>query len=130
MVSRVRGSDHVYLDVLMVDDQLNVASSTADVLRSDGLVVETATTVDDALQVIASSDIQCVILDHHLAGDDGGRLLDSAGHLPPVIVMSGMDRDALVEMQATYGNQLFACLTKPVGPLTLIETVRSAIGSK
>jgi len=116
-------------DVLVVDDQPDVASSTADILRSDGLSAETAATVDEALQIITIRDVRCIILDHQIVGD-GETLLAGGRDLPPVIVMSGTDPDSLAEIEAVHGNRLFACMAKPVPPLDLIQVVRAAIANR
>lgn len=117
------------IDVLVVDDQADVASSTADILGYEGLNTTAVGTVDDALRVISTGEVRCVILDHHLVGEDGERLLAVGRYLPPVVVISGMDSDSLAEVHAAHRDRLFACLAKPVPPLKLIEVVRAAIAS-
>lgn len=129
MASSNPTSGAVRIDVLVVDDQPSVATSTADILRSEGFHAETAQTVEDALQVIASSDVGTVIVDHQIA-DNGESLLTRGLDLPPVIVMSGMGRSELAKVQAAHGDRLFACLAKPVPPLDLIEVVRAAIANR
>jgi len=115
------------LDVLVVDDEPEVAWSTAEVLRVEGLKVAIAPTIEAGLQVIDTREVRSVILDHHLAGDDGERFLTMRRHIPPVIVMTGIGRDALADLQATHGERLFACLAKPVPPVKLIEVVKAAM---
>ena len=117
------------LDVLVVDDQADVASSTADVFRAVGLSAATAATVEDALHMINTRVVKSVIVDHQIA-DNEDTFLATGRDLPPVIVVSGMDRASLAEVQAVHGHRLFACLAKPVPPLTLIEVVRAAIESQ
>jgi len=124
----VPGADRI--DVLVVDDDPDVASSSAEIFLADGIRATTAATVDEALQVLARCEVRSIILDHHLAADDGDSLLAMGRDLPPVIVMSGIGRHALAEVQAEHGEQLFACLVKPVPPLQLIEVVRTAIASR
>jgi DNA-binding NtrC family response regulator len=115
-------------DVLVVDDEPDVASSTADILASAGLAVGVAGTVDDATSMLVAHDVRSVILDHHLVGEDGERFLTQVIDLPAVIVMSGLGRVVLGQLQENYGDRLFACLAKPVPPVTLIEVVRKALG--
>lgn len=114
------------VDVLVVEDEPDVASSTADIFRSEGLNATIAATVEEALTVLATYDVRSIILDHQIV-DNGDSLLAEDRHLPPVIVMSGMDRDELEELQNLHGARLFACLTKPVPPSHLIDVVKSAI---
>jgi DNA-binding NtrC family response regulator len=122
------GADH--LDVLVVDDEPNVASSTADVLRLAGFNVATAATVEEALQLIATREVRSVILDHHIAGEEGGGFLDQSRELPSIIVMSGWDRSVLAEFQDAHGEQLFACLAKPVRAPDLIDVITAAVGDR
>lgn len=117
------------LDVLIVEDDPNVAETTAEILRSEGLTASTASTVGDALEVLSSRVVRSVVLDHQIAGEDGESFLEQGGLLPPVVVMSGIGREALAGLQAAYGDRLFALLAKPVPPGTLIEVVMAAIES-
>lgn len=130
LVGDEQHSGEGFVDVLVVDDESNVAQTTVDILRSEGLTASTAATVEEALAVIGSCKVRTVIVDHHIAGEDGVSILDKGGELPPVIVMSGMDRDALAELEATHGDRLFACLAKPVPPRNLIEVVKVAISRR
>jgi DNA-binding response OmpR family regulator len=115
--------------VLVVDDRPDEACSTAQVLCSVAFNTAIATTVQVALQVMATHDVRSVILDHHLVGDDRESFLERGRVLPPVIVVSGMGRDAVAELHAVHGDQLFTCLTKAVAALYLIEVVSFAIGN-
>lgn len=117
------------LDVLVVDDEPNVAQTTVEILRSEGLTAVTAATVGDALAVLESRKVRSVVLDHQIAGEDGASFLEKGSDLPPVIVMSGMSRDGLAGLEKSHGDRLFACLGKPVPPRNLIEVVRAAIES-
>ena len=92
------------LDVLVVDDEPDVASSTADILRSEGMTAGTAGTVEEARQLIATREVRSIILDHQIAGN-GESLLAGDLDLPPIVVMSGMDRDALDELQVLHGGR-------------------------
>jgi len=116
------------VDVLVIDDAVDVAESTADVLRSAGLSVATASNVPEARAIVAERHVRAVIVDHSTgewAGSAPEPLPDTA---PPVIVVSGMGRDNIEELEARHGDCLFACLAKPVSPGTLIEVVRAALG--
>jgi len=121
----VPGADRI--DVLVVDDDPDVASSSAEIFLADGMMAATAATVEEALKVVATREVQSIILDHQLAGDDGESFLAKGRDLPPVIVMSGIGRDALAELQAAHGERLFACLAKPVPPPELIRVVKAAL---
>jgi len=117
------------IDVLVVEDQPDLARSTAEVLRTEGFIVATAGTVEEALRLIATRDVRSVILDHQLGGEDGDRFLRDGFDLPPVVAVTGMGPDLLADLRATHGDRLFACLAKPVRPTDLIKVVTAAIGS-
>jgi len=119
------------IDVLMVEDEPSVSSTTQEILDAAGLRVTIANTVDDALVVIAGGGVGVVILDHQIAGEDGERFLTQAvGPLPPVIVMSGLGTYVLDRFRAAHAAQIFACLSKPVSPPELIATVRAASAAR
>ena len=53
-------------DVMVVDDDENVGTSTAEVLRSDGLREALAVTVEEARELLERGQVGCLIFDHHL----------------------------------------------------------------
>jgi DNA-binding response OmpR family regulator len=115
------------IDVLVVEDEWDVASTTAEILEQAGFRAEIASTLDEALAFTARYQVRSIVLDHQLADDDAGAFLDTATGLPPVVVVSGVGRDVLAELEEAYGAQLFACRSKPVPPPELIEVVRAAV---
>lgn len=117
------------LAVLVVDDEPEVAWSTAEILRSEGLEALTAGDLDEARRVLASRCVRSIILDQQIAGA-GESLLTEQRDLPPVIVVSGIGRESLEELRRTHPDRLFACLAKPVSPFQLIEVVKAAIAGK
>jgi CheY-like chemotaxis protein len=122
-------SDPDRLDVLVVDDGQIMADTTADILRSVGLIVSIAGNLKEALDVIATRPVGTVILDHHLRGENGESFLIKGRQLPPVIVVSGMGQEVLKAYETIYGDQVYACLAKPVAPPVLISTVLGALAS-
>ncbi len=129
--SATAGTASSTIDVLMVEDEPSVSSTTREILDTVGLHVRIATTVDDALDLIAGGGIGVVILDYQIAGEDGERLLaEVSGPLPPVIVMSGLGPDVLDRFRAAHAAQVFACLSKPVSPSELVATVRAASAAR
>lgn len=123
------------VDVLVVDDEPEVASSTADVLRSEGLEVLTAGNLDEARRVLAGRGVRSVILDQQITGAEipgagGESLLGEGLDLPPVIVVSGIGKDSLEELHRAHSDRLFACLAKPVSPFRLIEVVKAAVSGR
>lgn len=117
------------VDVLVLDDAADVAESTADVLRSAGLSVATASSVPEARRIAAERRVRAAIVDHSTAEWAGSADEPTRDTAPPIIVVSGMGRDSIEELQALRGDCLFACLAKPVPPGALIEVVRAALGA-
>jgi len=115
------------IDVLVVDDEWNVASTTAEILERAGLRAATAQTLEEALHVVESRRVRSIVLDHLLAQDDASDFLDAAADLPPVIVVSGVGRDVLAGLEVSHGSLLFACRSKPLPPPELVEVVRAAV---
>ncbi len=117
------------VDVLVIDDASDVAESTADVLRSAGLSVATASNVPEARQIAAAQRVRAVIVDQSTAEWADAADTPVPHTAPPIIVVSGMGRESIEELEARHGDCLFACLAKPVLPGTLIEVVRAALAA-
>ena len=117
------------IDVLVVDDEDDVASTTAEILERAGMTATTAATLAEAQELIAGRDVGSVVLDHQVADASAADFLDVDVDLPPIIVISGIGRDVLAEFEADYGDRVFACRAKPVPPNELIEVVRAALSS-
>ncbi|HXX90908.1 MAG TPA: response regulator [Acidimicrobiales bacterium] len=117
------------VDVLIVDDEGDVASTTAEILQRAGHRTAIASSLEEAVQVIASRTVRSVILDHQIADEKAEAFLDSEPTLPPVIVVSGVGRDVLADLELAHGSRLFACRHKPVPPGELIELVDAALAA-
>jgi DNA-binding NtrC family response regulator len=118
------------IDVLIVDDDPAVAVSTAAVLESAGLVALVAPSLDAAEAVLATTAVGAVILDHNLGASRLGPDCPVRSEHPPVIVVSGIGRDALDCLRREHGGRLFATLAKPVAPRRLIDVVERAVGER
>jgi DNA-binding response OmpR family regulator len=115
------------IDVLVVEDEWDVASTTAEILEVAGLHAEIASTLEEALAITAVRIVRSIVLDHQLADADAVEFLEAGVGLPPVVVVSGVGRDVLAELEDSYGSRLFACCSKPLPPPELIEVVRAAV---
>jgi DNA-binding NtrC family response regulator len=116
------------LDVLIVDDEPDVANSTAEILASAGFAVEVTGTVPEARDVLATREVRSVLLDHTIVDWTQTDCSEERDDGPAVIVMSGLGRGELAQLEESHGDRLFACLAKPVPPARLIEIVRTAVG--
>ena len=79
--------------VLVVDDDLDIADSIGDVLRSGGHEVRLVSTGAEAVAVAAEARVGLVLLDWRLPDEPAGaalvrRLRDACGYPVPVVVLS------------------------------------------
>jgi DNA-binding NtrC family response regulator len=114
--------------VLLVDDQSNLRLSTAILLEQDGQTVHQAASVAEAMGILASTDIDVVLTDVRLEGDDDGRVLLRAiksrhDDIEVVLITAFATIDDAVEAIKTGA---YDYLTKPLDPARLLITVRRA----
>lgn len=116
--------------VLLVDDEPILLRLLEINLRTAGFQVRTAGSGKAALAQAQAETPDVVVLDLGLP-DLGGwetlrRLWAFAGlRQTPVIVMSGLDRDAAGD--PGYAAGVYTFLVKPVDPADLVETVGRAV---
>jgi DNA-binding response OmpR family regulator len=108
--------------VLVVDDEPSLRLLCRVNLELEGFRVLEAPTLPVARVVLETEPIEVVVLDVHVAGDDGRDLLDElrAAEAPVKVVM--------LTGSADLSNARFAAadsvISKPFDPLELIRTVR------
>jgi DNA-binding NtrC family response regulator len=109
-----------WLQVLLVDDEIDQLLPLADVLRHAGMAPTIATSVDEVLFEVEMSSPDVVVLDADMA-DRGllSQLRALISTLPVVLMNSGARHDAMWgAMLATVG---VACIDKPVDARKLID---------
>ncbi len=124
------GVTHAPPLVLLVDDEPVVLRMLEVNLRIGGFEVRTAGSGRDALVSAEAEAPDAVVLDLGLPDLNGWDVLDRLRAIDgfgetPVIVLSGLDRDAVGERG--YAAVVYAFLTKPVEPADLVETLRRAV---
>jgi DNA-binding NtrC family response regulator len=117
------------LQVLMVDDDPGQLSVRETILRSAGLVVHVATSVESALAFLRAfgDKIGVVVTDHFLPGHTGADLvreLRLTRPSMPVVVVSGMPG-----IEDEYDGLQVNVQQKPFPPAELIRVVRSLLES-
>lgn len=117
---RLRGS------VLVVEDDPDIRSMTAAILRVAGAIVFDASSTAEAMLWIRKNRFDALVLDWNLAGETGSVLLEQLRELHPDLLR----RSAVVtgDLMSTHGHheaERFGCpvLAKPFRPRELIETV-------
>jgi DNA-binding NtrC family response regulator len=116
------------MHILLVDDQANMRRSTAFVLEQDGHTVHEAASRAAALSILASTDIDVVVTDVRMEGNQDGTALLRAvktrhADTEVIIVTAfGTIADAVDAMRAGA----YDYLTKPIDPGRLLITVQRA----
>lgn len=110
--------------VLVVEDDPIVAMLVEDIVRDMGHGVLINLTLEHALFEIEESEIDAVLLDMQLRGEDARPiLLDLLARKIPFIVLSGSDQSAL---RSEFPAIRF--LAKPFGKADLEAAVRDLLG--
>jgi DNA-binding NtrC family response regulator len=102
------------MNVLIVDDQMNLARITAVALRLLGCQTFIAASIEAASQKLDVEKIDAVFLDVNLGGESGMEylsLLKARPAGPPVIMFTAQERDEVAGEALRRGA--FDCLTKP-----------------
>ncbi len=106
--------------ILVVDDNVAFRESTAEILELAGYEVVQAVDREDAVARLRPGNFDILLLD--LGVDLGGlEVLDQAGSVPAVIVVSGVG-------QAEPDPRVSAFLSKPLDPRRLLSEVGRYMG--
>jgi len=113
--------------VLVVDDEMRIADTTAEVLQSAGFEARAAYTGDAALKLAAAFRPDCLLTDVVMNGMNGVDLALEFRKLMPtarVVLISGqVGVSDILEDAASQGIE-FEVLAKPILPRVLIEHLR------
>ena len=115
--------------ILVADDDREVRLGVAELLSDLGLEVLHAETGTEAVELVRGTRIHAALLDMHMPGYTGIEtipLLHGVYAELPCIVYSGRWSTVLEAEVMAIGA--FACLKKPVEPVTLRRTVCVALG--
>lgn len=120
--------------ILLVDDDVFTLRVYSDVLKAEGFVVITASSGEEALDVLERIHIDLLITDIMMAKMDGWQLIENIRQKLrkdevslPIIVMSAFESAELEVKCFKYGAN--AWLTKPIHPLTnLTKLVYKLLG--
>ena len=115
------------VDVLVVDDDEDVRSSMADVLRVSGFTVEVAEDGDVALRLLDELEVAMVILDIRMPRRDGFAVLEALDDPPPVVLMSAFAFDS--SMRDRVGSKVIGHFQKPVAAHKLLPVVAGVVWS-
>lgn len=114
--------------VLVVEDEVKMASLIRRGLREDGLAADVATKGEDALWMAGSTDYDAIVLDVMLPGIDGFetlRRLRAEEAWAPVIMLTA--RDAIEDRVAGLDGGADDYLTKPFSLNELLARIRALV---
>ena len=114
--------------VLIVDDDQSVLTMLYKVVKSNGIDAHTASSGEEALELLAHEAYDCILLDVNMHGMDGFAVVQSIrrrGLKTPIIIVSGRKED----YDTLYGLDIGAddYVTKPFNPITLGAKVKALI---
>jgi CheY-like chemotaxis protein len=122
-VSTVSTASRPHRKVLVVEDTTDIRELLADILASEGYVVDACANGAEALGRIAAERYDLVLLDLMMPVMDGLQLLEelrrAGGRPPPVVVMSAFER--FRGEVAELGARAF--ISKPVDIDRLLDAV-------
>ena len=129
MATKVRGSQLNTLKrrLLVVDDEPELRKLLKTYLSKEGYDVEAVEDADAMDRYLSCHDVDLVILDLMLPGEDGlsiGRRLRSQKNLPIIILSArGEELDRIVGLEMGADDYL----TKPFNPRELLARIRSVL---
>jgi DNA-binding response OmpR family regulator len=118
-------TDGATTDVLVVDFDDAVRTSTAAILRSEGLTVAEADDGDIAFDLLGQRHFGVVLLELDLPKRSGIELLDALDDPPPVVIVSAYEIEP--DDCERIRHKVVGYFRKPVAPRVLIDTVAALL---
>jgi DNA-binding response OmpR family regulator len=118
--------------ILVVEDDPDIRSMTASILRVAGAEVDEASSASEALSCLDRHDFEALILDWNLAGETGGVLLEKLRERSPALLRrSVVVTGDLTSIPGRHEAERFGCpvLAKPYRPRQLVETVAAILSA-
>jgi len=116
--------------VLVADDDGSVRESLKSIIEAAGYEAFEAEDGDEALSVMGERSIDLLLLDLSMPKCDGLGVLARITPPPPVvIVLSAFAYFSMEDVSERAKGKVFRCLSKPVSPQKLLDTIAEAISS-
>ena len=127
MTGPMNEKDNSKLNVLVCDDEKDIANAISIFLRSEGYNVLTASNGKEALELIEKEDIHLVLLDIMMPVMDGVTALSGIREISnvPVIMLTAKSEDTDKILGLNLGADDY--VTKPFNPVELMARVRSGL---
>src|ERR1700722_1056887 len=111
------------VDVLVVDDDEAVRTTSAAILRQSGYTVAVASDGDVALRFLGNQAVGMVLLDIRMPRRDGLSVLQALTTPQLVVLATAHELDEATH--ARVDAKVVTCLQKPIPPQRLLDTVAS-----
>ena len=116
--------------LLIVDDEARILSALQRTLRREGYEIVTAETVEDALRILDTRDVDGILSDQKMPGMSGVQFLAEAGRRRPraarMIITGWTEEIPRARLEAVG---VCALVTKPWDDAKLKATLRRALGA-
>lgn len=118
--------------VLVVEDDPDIRSMTATILRVAGATAYEAASASEAITCLDRKEIDAIVLDWNLVGETGGVLLEKLREqYPSLLGRCAVVTGDLLSIPGRHEAERFGCpvLAKPFRPRQLIDTVAAILSS-
>jgi signal transduction histidine kinase len=114
--------------LLVVDDEESLRITTAAIFEREGYVVDTASSGDEAIDLISKADYDLVLTDLHMEGGDGISVLNRIRQKAPLTISVVLTGFASVESAiAALQEGAYDYLIKPCDIETMKHTIRRGV---
>ncbi|MDP1932018.1 MAG: sigma-54 dependent transcriptional regulator [Gammaproteobacteria bacterium] len=116
--------------ILVAEDDWDLREALSDTLEMGGFRVVSASSAEEALEVLATRDVDMLVSDVNMDGMDGHELLQRVRVLVPMLpVLLITAYGSISKSVAAMRNGAVDYLVKPFDPQTLVEAVRQYVAT-
>jgi len=114
--------------LLVVDDEESLRITTAAIFEKEGYIVDTASSGDEAIDLLSASEYDLVLTDLHMEGGDGLSVLNRIRQQAPLTISVVLTGFASVESAiAALQEGAYDYLIKPCDIETMKHTIRRGV---
>ncbi len=114
--------------LLVVDDEESLRITTAAIFENEGYIVDTASSGDEAIELLNKKDYDLVLTDLHMEGGDGLSVLNSIRRQAPLTISVVLTGFASVESAiAALQEGAYDYLVKPCDIESMKHTIRRGV---
>lgn len=114
--------------LLVVDDEESLRITTAAIFEREGYIVDTASSGDEAIDLLSQADYDLVLTDLHMEGGDGISVLNRIRQKAPLTISVVLTGFASVESAiAALQEGAYDYLIKPCDIETMKHTIRRGV---